>query len=244
MGGFGPRGPHTHAMLFYCQYQNLLVEKKFKYGAQLADKNQLAKKDDFDMQLQEPEKERVIITPMDGVIITPKNMDITNEIKSGFPPIGFVQHKVSDIELKMGKETGGKKKEDTHSLKYIIPNEIKSDYSPIGLVCVQEEARESEYSLADKIMKCTNTKAYAKLTTCLMNGDAFYKKYIIQYFIKFWWMVAAFSVYKMDCYTAGYDKTADEVCHMLVKVGYKKVDGDIKKFGGGVGCCPPVWRPD
>eukprot|EP00972_Heterocapsa_arctica_P041827 6166665-Heterocapsa_arctica.AAC.1 len=36
---------------------------------------------------------------MDGVIITPKNMYITNEIKSGFLPIGFVQHKVFDIEL-------------------------------------------------------------------------------------------------------------------------------------------------
>eukprot|EP00972_Heterocapsa_arctica_P019500 2878382-Heterocapsa_arctica.AAC.1 len=106
----------------------------------------------------------------------------------------------------MGKETGDKKKEDTHSLKY-IPNEIKSGYSPIGLVCVQEEARESEDSLADNIMKCTNTKAYAKLTTCVMNGDAFYKKYIIQYFIKFWLMVAAINVHKMDCDTAGYKQT-------------------------------------
>merc|ERR1739845_68551 len=49
-------------------------------------------------------------------------LDIPNEIKSGYSPIGFVRcgHaacKIISICWKVGKETGGKKLESPHSLK-------------------------------------------------------------------------------------------------------------------------------
>jgi len=49
-------------------------------------------------------------------------LDIPNEIKKGYSPIGFVRCgraacRISNIVWKMGKETGGKKMEDPHSLK-------------------------------------------------------------------------------------------------------------------------------
>merc|ERR1712166_815591 len=49
-------------------------------------------------------------------------LDIPNEIKTGYSPIGFVRCgrsacRVSKLTWKMGKETGGKKLEDPHSLK-------------------------------------------------------------------------------------------------------------------------------
>eukprot|EP00972_Heterocapsa_arctica_P042864 6319986-Heterocapsa_arctica.AAC.1 len=48
-------------------------------------------------------------------------LDIPNEIKSGYSPIGFVRCgraacRISALKWKMGKETGGKKMEDPHSL--------------------------------------------------------------------------------------------------------------------------------
>merc|ERR1711988_1616254 len=49
-------------------------------------------------------------------------LDIPNEIKCGYSPIGFVRcgrsaWRISKIVWKMGKETGGKKMEDPHALK-------------------------------------------------------------------------------------------------------------------------------
>merc|ERR1712093_508853 len=49
-------------------------------------------------------------------------LDIPNEIKCGYSPIGFVRTgrsacRISKLKWKMGKETGGKKMEDPHSLK-------------------------------------------------------------------------------------------------------------------------------
>merc|ERR1719217_1409347 len=49
-------------------------------------------------------------------------LDIPNEIKCGYSPIGFVRcgHsacRISTLKWKMGKETGGKKMDDPHSLK-------------------------------------------------------------------------------------------------------------------------------
>merc|ERR1711957_771146 len=49
-------------------------------------------------------------------------LDIPNEIKTGYSPIGFVRCgraacRISPLKWKMGKETGGKKLEDPHSLK-------------------------------------------------------------------------------------------------------------------------------
>merc|ERR1712048_622343 len=53
-------------------------------------------------------------------------LDIPNEIKVGYSPIGFVRCgraacRISALKWKMGKETGGKKMEEPHSLK---PNEM------------------------------------------------------------------------------------------------------------------------
>merc|ERR1719169_303111 len=49
-------------------------------------------------------------------------LDIPNEIKTGYSPIGFVRCgrsacRISKLSWKMGKETGGKKMEDPHALK-------------------------------------------------------------------------------------------------------------------------------
>merc|ERR1711869_145318 len=49
-------------------------------------------------------------------------LDILGEIKIGYSPIGFVRCgraacRISGLKWKMGKETGGKKMEDPHSLK-------------------------------------------------------------------------------------------------------------------------------
>jgi len=49
-------------------------------------------------------------------------LDIPNEIKPGYSPIGFVRCgraacRITGIKWKMGKETGGKKLEDPHALK-------------------------------------------------------------------------------------------------------------------------------
>merc|ERR1712066_137887 len=49
-------------------------------------------------------------------------LDIPNEIKPGYSPIGFVRCgraacRVTSIKWKMGKETGGKKMDDPHALK-------------------------------------------------------------------------------------------------------------------------------
>merc|ERR1711933_368327 len=51
-----------------------------------------------------------------------QTLDIPNEIKVGYSPVGFVRcgHsacKITKINWKMGKETGGKKAEDPFSLK-------------------------------------------------------------------------------------------------------------------------------
>merc|ERR1719281_258623 len=49
-------------------------------------------------------------------------LDIPNEIKAGYSPIGFVRTgraacRITALKWKMGKETGGKKMEEPHSLK-------------------------------------------------------------------------------------------------------------------------------
>merc|ERR1711939_1107741 len=49
-------------------------------------------------------------------------LDIPNEIKVGYSPIGFVRCgrsacRISKLKRKMGKETGGKKMDDPHALK-------------------------------------------------------------------------------------------------------------------------------
>merc|ERR1712059_80082 len=51
-----------------------------------------------------------------------QTLDIPNEIKVGYSPVGFVRCgrsacRISKLKWKMGKETGGKKMEDPHSLK-------------------------------------------------------------------------------------------------------------------------------
>merc|ERR1711862_368747 len=65
-------------------------------------------------------------------------LDIPNEIKVGYSPIGFVRCgrsacRISKLKWKMGKETGGKKMEEPHSLKSnemaefsFIPNNLLS----------------------------------------------------------------------------------------------------------------------
>merc|ERR1711972_814146 len=73
-------------------------------------------------------------------------LDIPNEIKVGYSPIGFVRCgrsacRISKLIWKMGKETGGKKMEEPHSLK---PNDGRMQLHPpaaVGLRYVQELRR-------------------------------------------------------------------------------------------------------
>jgi elongation factor 1-alpha len=51
-----------------------------------------------------------------------QTLDIPGEVKNGYSPIGFVRCgrsacKITNIDWKVGKETGGKKMEAPHSLK-------------------------------------------------------------------------------------------------------------------------------
>merc|ERR1711991_1120416 len=51
-----------------------------------------------------------------------QTLDIPGELKCGYSPIGFVRCgrsacRMTKIDFKIGKETGGKKMEDPHSLK-------------------------------------------------------------------------------------------------------------------------------
>merc|ERR1712072_1113625 len=63
------------------------------------------------------------LKPVASFIAQIQTLDnIANEIKPGYSPIGFVRcgHaacKISGINWKVGKETGGKKLESPHSLK-------------------------------------------------------------------------------------------------------------------------------
>ena len=60
----------------------------------------------------------------------PQVLDIPGEIKKGYSPIGFVRCgraacRITEMAWKIGKETGGKKLEDPHSLKSNEMAEIK-----------------------------------------------------------------------------------------------------------------------
>jgi len=61
-------------------------------------------------------------------------LDIPGEIKKGYSPIGFVRCgrsacRITNLDWKMGKETGGKKMEDPHSLKSNEMAQVK--FAPI-----------------------------------------------------------------------------------------------------------------
>merc|ERR1711865_818142 len=63
----------------------------------------------------------LLMVPADGNFTT-AILDIPGELKIGYSPIGFVRCgrsscRMTEIQWKMGKETGGKKMEAPHSLK-------------------------------------------------------------------------------------------------------------------------------
>merc|ERR1712194_595495 len=73
-------------------------------------------------------------------------LDIPNEIKTGYSPIGFVRCgraacRVSTLKWKMGKETGGKKMEDPHSLKSNEMAQVSSNPSSLWSVTASRIAR-------------------------------------------------------------------------------------------------------
>ena len=79
-------------------------------------------------------------------------LDIPNEIKMGYSPIGFVRcgrstSRIPKLVWKMGKETGGKKMEDPHSPK---SNEmVEYSFQPQQpLVCDTFENREGSSRVA------------------------------------------------------------------------------------------------
>merc|ERR1719324_118074 len=62
------------------------------------------------------------LSPVKSLDAQVQILDIPNEIKVGYSPIGFVRTgraacRITALKWKMGKETGGKKMEDPHSLK-------------------------------------------------------------------------------------------------------------------------------
>ncbi|CAG9461885.1 unnamed protein product [Pedinophyceae sp. YPF-701] len=68
-----------------------------------------------------------------------QTLDIPGEIKKGYSPIGFVRCgrsacKITELQWKIGKETGGKKMEDPHSLKSNEAAQVK--FEPMQpLIC-------------------------------------------------------------------------------------------------------------
>merc|ERR1719362_2577603 len=67
-------------------------------------------------------KKDTTLSPVKSFDAQVQILDIPNEIKAGYSPIGFVRCgraacRITGIKWKMGKETGGKKMEDPHALK-------------------------------------------------------------------------------------------------------------------------------
>merc|ERR1712228_712576 len=67
-------------------------------------------------------KKDTSLSPVESFDAQVQVLDIPNEIKVGYSPIGFVRTgraacRITALKWKMGKETGGKKMEDPHSLK-------------------------------------------------------------------------------------------------------------------------------
>merc|ERR1712187_878148 len=67
-------------------------------------------------------KKDTTLSAVQEFVVQVQILDIPNEIKVGYSPIGFVRCgrsacRISKLVWKMGKETGGKKMEDPHALK-------------------------------------------------------------------------------------------------------------------------------
>nr|AIM46993.1 translation elongation factor-like protein [Voromonas pontica] len=68
------------------------------------------------------EKKDTSLKPCKAFTAQIQTLDIPNEVKTGYAPIGFVRCgrsacKMTKIDWKIGKETGGKKMEEPHALK-------------------------------------------------------------------------------------------------------------------------------
>merc|ERR1719172_496197 len=68
------------------------------------------------------EKKDTSLKPCKAFTAQIQTLDIPNEVKTGYAPIGFVRRgrsacKMTKIDWKIGKETGGKKMEEPHALK-------------------------------------------------------------------------------------------------------------------------------
>ena len=80
-------------------------------------------------------------------------LDIPNEIKIGYSPIGFARCgraacRISALKWKMGKETGGKKLEDPHSLKSNEMAQVPSSLSNLWCATASRIARACPVSLS------------------------------------------------------------------------------------------------
>eukprot|EP00999_Lentomonas_sp_LEN2_P001364 NODE_239_length_1822_cov_379.395870_g1_i7.p1 GENE.NODE_239_length_1822_cov_379.395870_g1_i7~~NODE_239_length_1822_cov_379.395870_g1_i7.p1 ORF type:complete len:469 (-),score=172.93 NODE_239_length_1822_cov_379.395870_g1_i7:97-1503(-) len=79
-------------------------------------------------------KSDATLKPAESFTAQVQTLDIPGEIKVGYSPIGFVRTgrsacKITKIYWKMGKETGGKKLEDPHSMK---SNEVAEvEFTPL-----------------------------------------------------------------------------------------------------------------
>jgi len=101
-------------------------------------------------------------------------LDIPNEIKIGYSPIGFVRCgraacRISALKWKMGKETGGKKLEDPHSLK---SNEMAQvSFQPQQpLVCDSFKNCEGLSRIA--FMDGNGCVMLGKVVTCIQKDDS------------------------------------------------------------------------
>merc|ERR1712054_711938 len=78
--------------------------------------------DNIGMNIKGHDKKDTSLGACDNFDAQIQVLDIPGEIKIGYSPIGFVRcgrsaYRIAKMNWKIGKETGGKKMEDPHSLK-------------------------------------------------------------------------------------------------------------------------------
>merc|ERR1712008_559501 len=96
-----------------------------------------------------------------------------NEIKVGYSPIGFVRCgrsacRISNLKWKMGKETGGKKMEDPHSLK---SNEMAEVVFEPQQPLVADSYKNCEGLSRVAFMDGNGVVMLGKVTSCERKGD-------------------------------------------------------------------------
>merc|ERR1711990_419898 len=100
-------------------------------------------------------------------------LDIPNEIKKGYSPIGFVRCgraacRITELKWKMGKETGGKKMEEPHALK---SNEMAECFFQPQQPLVCDSFKNCEGLSRIAFMDGNGVVMLGKVVTCDLKSD-------------------------------------------------------------------------